>query len=850
MTEEKSHLFLPSRFIEPCSFTTPFTGRSKDPREVDRVSHGRFLSASLHNALEENEKLKQDQQDAGLPTRDGAYVTFTIDAEHLSKWESFDSTKPCDISFCTAKPVDSHSTEITVHIPNGKASKFLKKFDEFTSQNTGKGKPKHQSLVANILQISETILEKSIWQDHRTLIPKTTSAWCEIWLRLEEHKNSQENYETVGQEFFSLCETLSISHQSNQWLKFPERLVVLVQANLEGLKQLLLASDRIAEIRAKREPVSFFISQTPKEQSEWAKDLLDRVSHTDQGIAVCIIDSGINLGHPLLDPVIGEKDLFAAELDWPTGDNSRNPHGTLMAGIATYGSLKDALENRDPISINHRLTSIKLLPDQGQNEPFYGPLTQKAIHRYLAYPDQETSIFCMAITETTYWGGRPTSWSAAIDQLAYGSGDMEVTDQKLLLISAGNIHPNEYGQYPDSNRDSGIQSPAQAWNALTVGAYTELIHIEDQTFSGYQPVAQVGGLSPFSRTSVGWDDPNKWPNKPDIVMEGGNMLEMESYGELTRDTADDLSLLTTAANTSISGLFTTINATSAATALASNLAAKIQVEYPDAWPETIRALMVHTAEWTDQMKKDLIGRLSISRKTDVGVLLRYCGYGVPNEARALHCATDDLTLIAQRVIQPYEIKHTIGPPKRKDYKSKDMDLFELPWPIVALKGLGEQNVTLKVTLSFFIEPGPGERGWNNRYRYASHGFRFDVKRPTETENEFLTRVNKEAELSEVEEENDHDKAQEHSWIIGTKNRNRGTVQSDWFTCTAQELATCNQIAVYPIVGWWRERHHLGKVEQKAKYSLVVSIKSDETEIDLYTPVQTQIAVKVATPIGV
>jgi len=48
-------------------------------------------------------------------------------------------------------------------------------------------------------------------------------------------------------------------------------------------------------------------------------------------------------------------------------------------------------------------------------------------------------------------------------------------------------------------------------------------------------------------------------------------------------------------------LFTTFEATSAASALASRFAAQNWVQYPSLWPETIRALMVHSAEWTEQM---------------------------------------------------------------------------------------------------------------------------------------------------------------------------------------------------------------------------------------------------------
>ena len=37
-------------------------------------------------------------------------------------------------------------------------------------------------------------------------------------------------------------------------------------------------------------------------------------------------------------------------------------------------------------------------------------------------------------------------------------------------------------------------------------------------------------------------------------------------------------------------------------------------------------------------------------------------------------------------------------------------------------------------------------------------------------------------------------------------REQGTVQSDWFECTAAELAGCGHIVVYPGPGWWKERN--------------------------------------------
>jgi len=60
--------------------------------------------------------------------------------------------------------------------------------------------------------------------------------------------------------------------------------------------------------------------------------------------------------------------------------------------------------------------------------------------------------------------------------------------------------------------------------------------------------------------------------------------------------------------------------------------------------------------------------------------------------------------------------------------------------------------------------------------------------------------------------------------------------------TAAELALSNLIAVHPAVGWWRERHYLGKFNKQTRYSLVVSFALPDQDIDIYTPVATQLGI--------
>lgn len=269
------------------------------------------------------------------------------------------------------------------------------------------------------------------------------------------------------------------------------------------------------------------------------------------------------------------------------------------------------------------------------------------------------------------------------------------------------------------------------------------------------------------------------------------------------------------------------------------MSGKILAQYPHAWPETIRGLIIHTAEWTAPQKRDFLENES---KRSYGRLLRICGYGVPDLGRALYCASNSLTLISQAEIQPFD-KHA----KDHRYVSRDMHVYRLPWPKEVLQDLGEVRVGMRVTLSYFIEPSPGEIGWQDRYRYASHAFRFEINGPSESEQEFVKRVNQLAR-SEDEGHPGTEGAAGH-WTIGEA-RNVGSIHSDIWQGTAAELAGSNLVAIHPTVGWWRERHHLGRWNKRARYALLISIHLPAQEVDIYTPVASQVGVPVPTPISI
>ena len=231
-------------------------------------------------------------------------------------------------------------------------------------------------------------------------------------------------------------------------------------------------------------------------------------------------------------------------------------------------------------------------------------------------------------------------------------------------------------------------------------------------------------------------------------------------------------------------------------------------------------------------------------KTSYKYLLSICGYGVPNLERAMYSAQNSLTRISQSTLQPYDRK----PSGESGHRTKDMHLYELPWPKEVLLNLPDDTpVKMRITLSYFVEPGPGEIGWKDRYRYASHALRFDLNSPGESKDEFVKRINKDAR--DRDEDKPDTKSPSDHWLLGSQARDRGSIHSDIWQGTAAELADSNLIAISPTIGWWRERSYLGRWNQETRYALIVSISTPDETVDVYTPVAVQVGVPVAIEIS-
>lgn len=790
--------------------------------DLPRQQHGQALRAQIETLKPISTEVVRTQAQQGLESGLGLQIQFASQPDVELAFESL-ANETQKIELLSVRREGEH-TYANVYVPDGKLAHFEKYVTEYLEEKKDKnGNARdHRALLNTIASIRAAELH-TLWTDEPSLLPDDVAVpfWWEVWLPVRGQRQA------VVEDFKRLAR-LAECVVSDKQVDFPERTVLLMYGSQQQFSRSVMTLNCVAELRYAKETAEFFDGMTVAEQQEWAGELLQRAQIPEGDVPrICFLDTGVNRGHPLLAPLMDAADLHTVEPAWGVDDTAN--HGTGLAGLAGYGDLTDALALTGPIEIPHRLESVKLVPQDGGNNGdarHHAYLFTEGVARpEVAAPDR-ARVFTSAVSASDYRDrGRPSSWSSAVDKLAAdtdGAGHYP----RLFVLSAGNIRdPNAWAAYPASLSTNLVHDPGQAWNAITVGAFTHKADTEGH--ASLKAIAAEGGPSPFSTTSRTWD--GAWPLKPEVMFEGGNAAK-DDFGAVGMAS---LNLLTTH-NEPIDRLFTTTNATSAASALCARMAAQIMAAYPNLRPETVRALIVHSAEWTEAMRAMYLPAGHTPSKSDYVHLIRHCGWGAPDLERALWSAGNSLTLVVEDMVHPY------AKVKDKGVITRDMNLHALPWPVEELEALQNAQVELRVTLSYFIEPNPSARGSTSKFYYPSHRLRFDVQRPLDgSTDDFVARINAAAQR---EDEGDPVNPKDPNWYLGELKRHRGSLHQDVWTGTAAELASRGFIAVYPSAGWWRTRPALERYNLPARYSLIVSIRTQQTEVDLYNAIAQKIPI--------
>lgn len=644
-------------------------------------------------------------------------------------------------------------------------------------------------------------------------LPEDRLTWFEISCR-GGYRNPPQDTTASRAQIARQLDRLGVRHKLDEFIG-PEQVYFFVRVTRIQLEALRAATDCIYEVELAPKPLRD-LKLLDDLSTEDIGDFVLTPPHADAP-SVVVLDTGIATAHPLLKAAI--LTATSVEPEIPSPEDTYG-HGTKMAGLALYRDVGAVIE-RGVADATHWLQSSRLLVEPGlgtasdENYEKWPVLTQRAVlSAEGADPGPRNRVFVLAVTRTMQdsplEGLVPTLWSQAVDQVAFGEGC-----GRLMIVSAGNARYGQWlalaEQHPQLQLSEKIHQPAQASNALTVGAFTARVELpNDRDYAEARVVAtKPGGISPYTSTGlVG----NEWPIKPDVVIEGGNLA---ISGTLTDAMVPTLSALTTSHKHRHGQPVGLMSMTSEASARAAHLAARIWALEPKLRPETVRGLIAHSASWSKAMLEDFPGMYD---------RLLACGYGVPNERLASECAQGVATVVVEdsmpnAVIE--EERKKVAPKKATSKTTepkvrRKVKIYRLPLPENLLAD-ADPDVELRVTLSYFTEP-------NKFGRLTYHGLdlTWDMQGPHETEEAFLERINalkrtKDADGKRVKATN----TKSFDWGIGINARSRGTVQSDRWHGKMSALVGDKLIAIVPVLGWWDQRK--GLRTQEMNFSLVASV---------------------------
>ncbi len=430
--EFKPHIFLGSNG-KPSKYTYPHEVIiNRQIPEQNRKQHGAQLKAQLAQVNQSQLKISNEAQNYELESSLGIQVAFQSFPDVEMAVESLaDASQGIELLNVRKIKDQIHAT---IFVPQGKLTVIEKKLQAYLKfKTTKKGKAIDNRKLIDAIQSFRTAVLESLWTDDDNQLPADLSEafWWEVWMPVLDDRQA------VIHDFKLLAEAANIQ-VSDHILEFPERSVLLAKGTRSQFSSSSLLLTKISELRRAKETAAFFDELPPADQPDWTDDLLSRMQVSNQNPPyICILDTGTNIGHPLLTPFITEADQFSVNPDWsPTDDDG---HGTGMTGLALWGDLTEPLSSTEQVYVNHRIESVKLLRHSGDNEgKHHGIITADAISLPEIDNHARTRVFAMALASTDGRDrGRPSAWSSMVDGLAVDYLG-ENQNPRLIAVSTGN----------------------------------------------------------------------------------------------------------------------------------------------------------------------------------------------------------------------------------------------------------------------------------------------------------------------------------------------------------------------------------------------------------------------------
>ncbi|WP_149866551.1 hypothetical protein [Tropicimonas marinistellae] len=282
------------RLLTPHSYTAhkPSGGRTN---ARNRAQHGTRLSDGLvasFNAAEER-RPSAEEHPPGIEPSEGTFVTIELSPSA----RELDIEKPDRGIRQSAAGEDQNRRTMVLHLEDQSARDYLvERVDRYRSAPlTVAGKPPLASEMEPIEDFLPTQL-LDVWREDPAALPQEGSAqvWWGLWC-----------WEDFTDEVTDVAVALGMQvAPQDRWSTFPDIRIVPVYATRTQVQAMLdIGRPGLAEIGFATDDPAILVNLSGEEQDGLVDDLADRIQWPGADVpAVCLLDTGVNRGHPLIEP--------------------------------------------------------------------------------------------------------------------------------------------------------------------------------------------------------------------------------------------------------------------------------------------------------------------------------------------------------------------------------------------------------------------------------------------------------------------------------------------------------------------------------------------------------------------
>ncbi|MEI6894672.1 MAG: S8 family peptidase [Colwellia sp.] len=359
---------------------------------------------------------------------------------------------------------------------------------------------------------------------------------------------------------------------------------------------------------------------------------------------ICILDSGINANHILLQGAVGDAQSFIDGED----ETDKVGHGTAVAGIALFGDIEERIDANEWVRELQILSGKVLSEDQDGNTVFDEKTIESTLVEAITYfhENYNCKIFNLSLgnLNAPYEKTHISGIAVTLDELAR---DLDI----FIVVSAGNYNGSDAvnnwrADYPNYllTDDAAIIDPAPAANVLTVGSFAKHTMTFTERRYGQQGeinqlhVANEKQISPFSRNTP----KVKGALKPELVAHGGNFAISINPHNPWNYVNKGLGVITLNHRPQGNSILSEFSGTSFSAPYIAHLAGRLLNNYPEASANLLRALLVNHANMPLEIAS------TFADKTESR---RVAGYGIVDEDSLFRSSEEHVVLITEEKIE-------------------------------------------------------------------------------------------------------------------------------------------------------------------------------------------------------